>query len=292
MVGQFLYGRWSRLPLQAQGNSPVQQHASRGTQITLHHLADHIVRETVGGCILCYQQPSVAGRIQGVEHLLRRARRYYLQQAIVRRAADHCGDAEHPPGRLGQPGDPLSDALHQVPRHRVGRAGLRLLAQPLGAAHQEERDTARPLQYPRAQVRARRLTGEQFVEQLRGLLQGQRTEQSPRGQPCVDELGKHGCEGCLGRHLGVPVDADDAQRCVGYGMRQRGQQVEGVCARPLQVVEHQQRARRPAYIGQETCHRGEHQPALLLGRDGSGGQRFNGTAGKLGEQPDQPGAAA
>jgi hypothetical protein len=93
----------------------------------------------------------------------------------------------------------------------------------------------------------------------------------------------------IGRHLRIAVGAEHAQLTAGPGVRacleecwkadERCQQLERVAPRPLQVVEHQQRAPRPGHVPQEASHGREHQTALLLRCERPRWERFNWRAG-------------
>ena len=108
-------------------------------------------------------------------------------------------------------------------------------------------------------------------------------------QPRLRQVGQQQAQRVRRPHLRVAVGAHDAQRR-SDGARQGVEQVQGVRARPLQVVEDQQRAGRPGHVGQQARHRGVDQPPLLLGGEGGGGERLQ-HLGQLGQQPHQPGAA-
>ena len=105
------------------------------------------------------------------------------------------------------------------------------------------------------------------------------------------QIGQGDGERRLGRCLGVAIGAHHPRRHLLGGTNQRGQQVQRIGARPLQVVQHQQRPCRPSHVGQIALHRFEHQPALLLRWYRPGRQRLDGLGCQLGKQADQPGTA-
>jgi hypothetical protein len=85
------------------------------------------------------------------------------------------------------------------------------------------------------------------------------------GQPRLRQIGQQHAQRVLRPHLRVAVGAHHAQRRRGGhgGTHQAEQEVESVWAGPLQIVEHQQRARRPRHVGQEPPHGYEEQAPFL-----------------------------
>jgi hypothetical protein len=78
----------------------------------------------------------------------------------------------------------------------------------------------------------------------------------------------------------------------GCASAQQGrQQVEGIGARPLEIIEYQECARRSCHVGQNAGHRGIHEPPLLLRRQGPKRHRLQ-ICRQLWQQAHQPAAAA
>jgi hypothetical protein len=96
------------------------------------------------------------------------------------------------------------------------------------------------------------------------------------GLPRLRQIGQQQAQRVRRPYLRVAVGAHDPKQarslCAGEGgAHQRGQQVEGVRARPLQIVEHQQRACRPGHVRQQARHGCEQQSPFLLRRERTGG---------------------
>ena len=85
-----------------------------------------------------------------------------------------------------------------------------------------------------------------------------------RRQAGMREVGQHDGQRVLRADLRVAVRSHHAQGRLAAGVHERGQQVEGVDGRPLQVVKKEQRPRRTGHVDQEACHRLEHEAPLLV----------------------------
>jgi len=225
-----------------------------------------------------------AGGLQPCQHRLLRLRHHRRQHATRHAPPHHRRRSQDQPRALRQQRHPLAHPLRQVPRYRVYPA----LLHGLRIADQEERRAPGSSQHAVHQVAVAGRVHQQVLKQRRRVCRRQRPHRAPADQPRLRQVGQQQAQGVRRPDLRVTIGAHDARR---RGQARQGvDQVQGVRPRPLQIIEHQQRAGRPRHVGQEARHRRVDQPPLLLRGQGDGGQRLQHPR-QFGQQPHQPGAA-
>ena len=258
----------------------VEKRAARGDELTVHHLADAVVRE-LEALAAAVQDPMAHQLLDAFRDLGLAEIGRPLQQGEVEGPADHRRDGQQAPASVAEPlqavRDQVADTLGKRQRRRVLGQG----APAQGAQRLDDHEGVSAAGRPDLLLEARD-GGElhQHARQGRRVLTGEGAERQPAQVASAQLVQRVPQEGGLQEIL-VPHGGDGEQAPSLQAPACEGQEPEAHLIGPVEVLEDQDGGLSEGHSLQELSHGLEE-----LGGIGGGGARRR--AGRdLGEQPGQ-----